>query len=63
MPLIVRWPDHTPRGVTSDHVGYFGDFMATFAELCGVTPPAQTDSVSLLPAISGKPDAQKPHEF
>lgn len=63
VPLIVRWPDRTPRGATSDHVGYFGDFMATFVEICGVTPPAQTDGVSLLPTISGSAKTQKQHEF
>ena len=53
-PLIVRWPGHTPAGETSDHIGYFGDFMATFAELVGQKPPVNTDSVSFLSILEGK---------
>ncbi|MEO6001961.1 MAG: arylsulfatase [Opitutus sp.] len=53
-PLIVRWPGHTPAGATSDHIGYFGDFMATFAELVGQKQPVNTDSVSFLSLLQGK---------
>jgi arylsulfatase A-like enzyme len=61
-PLIVHWPAQTPPGVTSDHIGYFGDFMATFAELAGVRAPEQIDSLSFVPVILGNPSEQQPHE-
>ncbi len=34
-PMIVRWPGKTPAGTETDHIGYFGDFFATAAEVSG----------------------------
>ncbi|HUG68414.1 MAG TPA: arylsulfatase [Pirellulaceae bacterium] len=63
VPLIVRWPGATLAGSTSSHVGYFGDLMATLAELAGVEAPANLDSISFLPTMIGKPEQQKTHEY
>lgn len=63
VPFIVRWPGTTPAGTTSDHIGYFGDLMATAAELSGGTAPKETDSVSFAPTITGSADRQKKHEY
>lgn len=63
VPLIVRWPGTTPPGTVSDHVGYFGDLMATTAELAGTDFPEDTDSISFAPTIVGKPDAQQTHDY
>jgi uncharacterized sulfatase len=63
VPLIIRWPGATPAGSTSSHVGYFGDLMATLAELAGVEAPANVDSISFLPTMIGKPEQQKTHEY
>ena len=63
MPFLVRWPGTTPAGSVSDHIGYFGDLMATAAELAGAKLPEGLDSISLVPTITGKPDQQKQHEF
>lgn len=63
VPLIVRWPGTTPAGSESDHVAYFGDLMATAAELAGVDPPADLDSVSFLPTITGRPEKQEQAEY
>ncbi|HET7538149.1 MAG TPA: arylsulfatase [Candidatus Didemnitutus sp.] len=60
-PFIARWPGHIKAGVTSEHVGYFGDFFATAAELTGVRTPPNLDSLSFLPALLGR--TQAPHEF
>jgi arylsulfatase A-like enzyme len=59
VPMIVRWP-----GTTTDHVGYFGDLMATVSDLAGVDAPENLDSISFVPAIMGKGDtaAQRQHE-
>lgn len=59
VPMIVRWAGHAPAGAVSDHVGYFGDVLATFAELAGIAAPVDVDSLSFLPAILGK--ANQPH--
>ena len=63
VPLIVRWPGTTPAGTTSDHVGYFGDLMATVADLAGVECPENTDSISFLPTVTGDSGGQQPHEY
>ncbi|MEQ1849979.1 MAG: arylsulfatase [Chthoniobacteraceae bacterium] len=63
VPFIAWWPGKVPAGKESPHVGYFGDWMATAAELAGTTPPPDVDSISLVPTLLGKADAQKTHEF
>lgn len=62
VPLIVRWPGTTPAGSVSNHLGYFGDLMATVAELSGAQPPSEIDSVSFVPEITGHPDQQTTHD-
>ncbi|MEY4938497.1 MAG: hypothetical protein RIQ93_232 [Verrucomicrobiota bacterium] len=62
VPLIARWPARIKAGRTSDHVGYFGDFMATFAEIAGAKPPEHLDSHSLLPEFLGQPSPRK-HDY
>lgn len=54
VPMIARWPGRIPAGAVSAHVGYFGDFMATLAELAGTPPPAHPDSLSLVPTLLGR---------
>jgi uncharacterized sulfatase len=63
VPLIVWWPGTTPAGSVSDHIGYSGDLMATAAELAGVEPPADLDSVSFVAEITGHPDRQPRHDY
>jgi len=63
VPMIARWPGRVAPGSVSSHVGYFGDFFATFAEMLGQADPAGLDSVSLLPTLTGKPAEQKAHEY
>lgn len=63
VPLIVRWPGTTPAGVTSDHMSYFGDVMATLSELADAETPADTDSISFVPAITGNADSQQEHPY
>lgn len=62
-PLIVRWPEVTPAGGVSDHIGYFGDLMATAAELAGAPAPPGCDSLSFVPEITGHPERQPAHEY
>ncbi len=63
VPLIAWWPGKVAPGTVTDHVGYFGDWMATAAELAGAELPAGRDSLSLVPTLIGQPDRQKSHEF
>ena len=63
VPMIVRWPGKTPAGSVSDHIGYFGDLMATAADLAGVELPGDLDSISLLPTITGQPEGQRQHDY
>lgn len=63
VPLIARWPKHIAPGTVSGHVGYFGDFMATAAELAGVKPPAKLDSISFLPTLLGRANRQPTHDY
>ncbi len=62
VPLLARWPGRIQAGAVSDHVGYFGDLMATWAELAGAKPPAKIDSLSLVPTLLGR-GGQRKHEY
>ena len=62
VPFIARWPGRIKAGAVSGQVGYFGDMMATFAELGGTKPPEKTDSLSLVPELLGRGTPPK-HEF
>ncbi len=62
IPFIARWPGRIKGGGVSGHVGYFGDMMATCAELAGAKPPASLDSVSLVPTLLGRGE-QREHAF
>ncbi len=62
VPFLVRWPGRVKAGAVSDHVGYFGDIMATFSELGGGKPPGQLDSVSFVPTLLGR-GAQRKHAY
>src|SRR5262249_15202515 len=39
-PFLARWPGRIEAGKVSPHVGYFGDVMATLAEVTGAAAPA-----------------------
>ncbi len=63
VPFIAWWPGKVAPGAESGHVGYFGDWMATAADLAGAPMPAERDSLSLVPTLVGQTGAQKRHEF
>ncbi|MBL9186631.1 MAG: arylsulfatase [Opitutaceae bacterium] len=62
VPFIARWPGRINPGTEAAQVGYFGDMMATFAELTGAPLPPTHDSISLLPTLTGR-GIQKQHEY
>ncbi|MCA9043914.1 MAG: arylsulfatase [Planctomycetaceae bacterium] len=63
VPFIVRWPGTTPANAVSNHIGYFGDLMATVGELSGAEVPDGLDSVSFAPEIRGQHEKQQPHDY
>lgn len=60
VPFIARWPGKIAPGGISGHVGYFGDFLATCADLTGSMTPVPPESLSLVPTLLGR-DGQKRH--
>ena len=63
VPTIARWPGRIAAGVTTGHVAYFGDWMATAAELVGTKTPDGCDSISFVPTLEGHASQQRSHEF
>lgn len=63
VPMIAWWPGRIEPGSQSDHIGYFGDLMATAAELAAVDAPEGLDSISFVPTLLGKPEDQKQHRY
>jgi arylsulfatase A-like enzyme len=63
VPFIARWPGKIKAGSESSHVGYFGDLMATLAEACGGSAPANLDSISLMPVLTGRDGQQRKHDY
>ena len=62
VPFIARWPGRIKAGAVSDHVGYFGDMMATWSEIGGGKMPAKLDSISIVPTLLGR-GTQPKHEY
>ena len=54
MPTIAEWPSHITPGKTIATPSMLSDWMATFADVAHIQPPARTDGVSLLPDLTGK---------
>ena len=63
VPLLARWPGTTPAGAITDHLCYFGDLMATVAELADISPPDEIDSVSFAPTLTGQSEQQREHDY
>ena len=53
MATLARWPGGIPAGRVDFTPSGSWDWLATFAELAGVAPPARTDGVSLVPTLAG----------
>lgn len=60
VPAIARMPGAVPAGAVSDHPWYFPDLMPTFAGLAEAGAPAETDGVSILPTLFGRPPDEQP---
>ena len=56
VPLIVQFPGVTPRGVATDDLVDFSDFLPTLADIAGVALPQdrEIDGVSFWPQLQGQ---------
>jgi arylsulfatase A-like enzyme len=63
VPTIAWWPGKVAPNTTSEHVAYFGDWMATAAELGKADLPSGRDSISFVPTLIGNSASQLAHEF
>lgn len=63
VPLVVRWPGRVESGSTSDHIAANYDLPATLAAIAGTSISEDTDGISILPTLLGKPDEQLQHGF
>lgn len=63
VPTIAWWPGTVAAGVESAHVGYFGDWFATAADLGGTMVPGGLDSISFAPTLRGDAERQRQHEY
>lgn len=63
VPAIAWWPNKIRAHVVSSHVAYFGDWMATAAELSGAKLPEGRDSISFVSTLFGQAEKQEQHEY
>lgn len=54
VPLLAWGPGQVRPGVVSDHVWAMWDILPTAADLAGVTPPPNTDGLSMVAALTGQ---------
>ena len=64
VPMIIRWPKHTPAGKIYGEMVSSTDVYPTLVAAAGLQMPEKqpTDGVDLLPFINGK-NYSKPHEW
>jgi arylsulfatase A-like enzyme len=64
VPCIVRWPGVVPEGETCGELVSAIDFLPSFAELAGTTPPQDRpiDGKTILPLLRGESGGASPHE-
>lgn len=59
MPVIAQWPTHIAKGKVIAMPSTLSDWLPTFADAAGLSAPARSDGVSLLPVLTGKGKQQK----
>jgi arylsulfatase len=63
VPCLMRWPGHIPAGKVNDAFAMTIDLLPTVAGLVGADLPRRPiDGLDVWPLLTGRPDAQNPHE-
>ncbi|MGD7654465.1 MAG: sulfatase-like hydrolase/transferase [Verrucomicrobiales bacterium] len=63
-PFIAWWPGVIEPGTTTNVVGTFADMLPTFAQMAGVSTPAQVTGRSILPVLlGGTEDDLQPRDY
>ncbi|MDF7824792.1 sulfatase-like hydrolase/transferase [Pontiellaceae bacterium B12227] len=62
-PMFAYWPGKIRAGSVSDHLSSFWDMLPTFSALTGEPVQGETDGISMLPTLLGKPQQQKKHDY
>ncbi len=62
VPFIARWPGKIAPDTVSNHVGYFGDLLVTWAEFAGIPVSDPRDGISIVPTLTGK-GKQLDHDY
>ena len=63
VPLIANWPGVIEAGLTVDDLVDFSDWLPTFIELAGGTPPAGLDGKSLAARLRGEGPGARRYAF
>jgi len=63
VPALARWPDQIKAGQVSNLVWAFWDFLPTATDVAQVDYQGDTDGVSILPSLIGKPAEQQVHDY
>ena len=58
VPTIAWWPGKIAPGQQNSHPAQFHDWMPTFTDIAGISAPARSDGVSLLPRLLGNREAE-----
>jgi len=62
-PLVAWWPGTIAAGTESDHASAHWDYLPTFCDLAGHPAPENTDGISMVPTLLGRPAQQRQHDF
>lgn len=62
-PMFAYWPGMIKAGTVSDHMSAFWDMLPTFSHLTGEPMKGETDGISMMPTLLGKPKQQKKHDY
>jgi len=65
VPFIVKWPERIPPGTVCPQLACSTDFLATVADIAGISVPARCgqDSATLLPLLECPSSDRAPHDF
>jgi arylsulfatase A-like enzyme len=61
VPLVAWWPGTIAAGAASKHISGFQDVFPTVLDAAGVQDIPETDGISMLPLLQGRPHDQQQH--